>query len=374
MNSLPAPEFVKNDPQAIEADLIRRFEIISKKTLHPAQIEQLYVNVLAYAYSLNLSAIQAACEKMLVRTSSGVFLDYLGDLVGTQRLVAAAAQTRIAFTRNPPDPSSAPNSAPVTVPAGTLVTSADGRVTFAIDAAIDIGVNPATVTATCTEPGEQGNGWLPGQINALQSGLPVTASNVSTSTGGADVETDDHYRARIMSAPEAYTNAGSYGAYRHHAMSAHQSIVDVAVYGPAEGEPPGQVALYPLTESGLPSETLLAQVSEAASGERVRPLTDTVIVRSPEVVDYAIAAALTFYTSADRTDAMARARDALDAWLDDRKRLLGVDLVPEQISAVLHVPGVYRVQVTSPALKVLERHQWGRCTGVTLTDAGAVNG
>jgi len=374
MNRLPAPEFVANDPQKIEADLIRHLEIISKKTLHPGQIERLYINVLAYAYSLNLAAIQAACEKMLVRTSSGVFLDYLGDLVGTQRLLAAAAQTRITFTRTAPDPTGAPNPASVMVPAGTLIASADGRVSFATDEAIDVGVNPVAVTATCTEPGEQGNGWLPDQINAQQSGLPITASNITVSAGGADVETDDRYRARIMSAPEAYTNAGSYGAYRHHAMSAHQSIVDVAVYGPAEGEPPGQVALYPLTESGLPSEALIAQVAAAVSDERVRPLTDTVLVRAPEVVDYAISAALTFYTSADRTDAMARARDALDVWLDDRKRLLGVDLVPEQISAVLHVPGVYRVQATSPAFKVLERHQWGRCTGVTLTDAGAVNG
>jgi len=374
MSTLPAPEFVRIDPAAIEAQLVKRYETLADKTQYPGQIDQLYINQIAYADGLARAAIQAACEKMLVRTSSGVHLDYLGDLVGTMRLVAAPAQTRIAFTCNPPDPSSAPNPAPVTVPAGTLVTSADGRVSFATDETINVGSNPVVVAATCIEPGEAGNGWLPGQINALQSGLPVTASNVTISTGGADVETDDHYRERIMSAPEAYTNAGSYGAYRHHAMSAHQSIVDVAVYGPAEGEPPGQVALYPLSEAGLPSETLIAQVAAAVSDERVRPLTDTVLVRSPEVVDYTIAATLTFYTSADRTDAMARARDALDTWLDECKRLLGVDLVPEQISAVLHVAGVYRVQVTSPKLRVLERHQWGRCTGVTLTDAGAVNG
>jgi len=369
MSTLPAPEFVRIDPAAIEAQLVKWYEDKSgKQTLYPGQIERLYIDVLAYAYSLNLAAIQAACEKMIVRTSSGVFLDYLGDLVGTPRLPAAAAQTRIQFT------SSNPGGLAVVVPAGTLIASSDGRVNFATDEEVVAGTNPVLVTATCIAPGTAGNGWLPGQINAQQSGLPVTASNTTPSSGGADVETDDHYRQRIMSAPEAYTNAGSYGAYRHHAMSAHQSIVDVAVYGPAEGEPPGQVALYPLTDSGLPSETLLAQVSAAVSDERVRPLTDTVIVRSPEVVDYAITAALTFYTSAERVDAMTRARDALDTWLLERQHRLGVDLVPEQIAVVLHVPGVYRVQVASPALQELERHQWGRCTGVTLLDAGAVNG
>jgi len=177
-----------------------------------------------------------------------------------------------------------------------------------------------------------------------------------------------------MSAPEAYTNAGSYGAYRHHAMSAHQSIVDVAVYGPSEGEPPGQVALYPLTESGLPSDTLLAQVAAAVSDERVRPLTDIVHVRSSEAVEYTISTDLIFYMNADRAETMARAQSALDAWLAARQRTLGLDLVPEQISAILHVSGVYQAQVTSPTLQVLDAHQWGRCTGVTLTDGGAVNG
>jgi len=370
---LPAPEFVKNDPQAIEADLIGHFEALTGKTLHPSQIERLYINVLAYAHSLNLAAIQATAEKMLVRTSSGVFLDDLGDLVGTQRLPAAAARTDLALTRTPPDPSGPPDPAPMVVPAGTQVSSADGRVMFATDEVAEVGTSPVTVVATCLEPGEAGNGWLPGQISVV-SGVAVSARNLTTTSGGADIEPDDRYRARIMSAPEAYTNAGSYGAYRHHAMTAHQSIVDVAVYGPAEGEPPGQIALYPLTESGLPSETLLAQVAAAVSDEKVRPLTDTVLVRSPEVVNYAITATLTFYLSADRTDAMTHARAALDDWLMGRQHILGVDLVPEQISAALHVAGVYRVQVTSPALRVLERHQWGHCTGVTLTDAGAVNG
>jgi len=226
----------------MEAELIGYFEARADKDLHPAQIERLYINVLAYANGLMLSAIQATAEKMLVRTSSGVFLDYLGELVGTPRLPAASAQTRITFILNEPaDP-------PTVIPAGTLIASSDGRVSFATDEAVNVGANPVTVTATCTEPGAQGNGWLPGQINALQSGPPVTASNITISAGGADTEGDDRYRQRIMSAPEAYTNAGSYGAYRHHAMSAHQSIVDIAVYGPSEGEPPGQVALYPLTE------------------------------------------------------------------------------------------------------------------------------
>jgi len=366
--ALTAPEFVHIDPAAIEADLVKRYEQDSGKTLYPGQIERLYLQQIAYAIALSYAAIQATAEKLLVRFSDGALLDYLGELVGTPRLPAAAAQTGITLTRIAAD------GPPVMIPAGSVVASNDGRVNFATTEHIEVGATPVHVYAVCTEPGLTGNGWLPGQITALQDNLPVTASNLTPSSGGADVETDERYRERIISAPESYTNAGSYGAYRHHAMSAHQSIVDVAVYGPSEGEPPGQVALYPLTETGLPSDTLLSTVLAAVSAERVRPLTDHVLVRTPEQVDYAIAATLTCYTTADRADALSRARAALDDWLATRQRTLGLDLVPEQISATLHVPGVYRVQVTSPAFQVLEPHQWGCCTGITLTDGGSAHG
>jgi len=366
--AIAPPEFVRIDPAAIEADFVRYYEQRSGKTLYPGQVERLYTDQLAYAHTLALTAIQATAENMLVRFSNGGILDYLGELVGTPRLPAAAAQTEITFTLD------APANVPVTIPAGTLITSPDARVTFATVEAITASATPVTVRAICTEPGLSGNGWLPGQINAVQSDLPITASNPITSTGGADPESDDRYRERIISAPEAFTNAGSYGAYRHHAMSAHQSIVDVTVYGPSEGEPPGHVALYPLVETGLPSDTILSTVHAAVNAERVRPLTDLVHVRSPEQIDYTITANLLFYANTDRADTMQRAQAALDAFLADRQRKLGIDLVPEQLSAVLHVPGVYQATVTSPGLHVLDAHQWGYCTAITLTDAGVVNG
>jgi len=366
--TLPAPEFVRIDPAAIEAQLIKRYEALADKKLYPGQIEQLYINQIAYADGLIRAAIQAACEKMLVRTASGVFLDYLGDLVGTPRLSAAAAQTRIAFTLNEPA------TAPLFIPAGTVVASADGRVSFATEEDIEVGTTPVTVTAICTESGEAGNGWLPDQINALSAGLPVTASNVSASSGGADVETDDRYRERIISAPEAYTNAGSYGAYRHHAMSTHQSIVDVAVLGPNEGEPPGHVAVVPLTDTGLPEATLIERVHAKLSADTVRPLCDTVVVRAPLVVPYSVEVALTLYESADVALTLQRAQAALTEYLAARARLLGADLVPEQIAAACHVSGVYRAVVVQPALTVLEVYQWGQCTGATVTLAGAAHG
>lgn len=368
MTDRQPPEFVKVDPAAVEADLVARYEAATGKTLYPAQVERLFINQIAYAHGLAQTNIQSTGEKVLVRFSSGIILDYLGDLVGTPRLLAKAAQCKIRFSKKEE------TGADFIVPAGTRVATVDGRTVFEIEGEARVTSMPAIVDAFCTVEGVSGNGWMPGQVSVLEGDLPVVAVNVTESTGGAGDEADDRYKERIIAAPEAYTNAGSYGAYRHHAMSSHQSIVDVVVHGPNEGEKPGHVAIYPLVETGLPSEYLQAVVLAALSSERVRPLCDTVLVRQPEIENYEIRARLTFYETADRTETAARAREALDAYIAARQRELGADLVPEQIAAVLQVSGVYRVQMLAPALRVLASHQWGYCSAITLIDGGTAHG
>jgi len=370
--NLPAPQFVANDPQAIEADLIARYEAAAGKTLYPAQIERLLIHLIAYAQSQILSAIQHTGEQMLVRTSSAPMLDYLGDLVGTARLAAQPARATFVFTL--PEPAAATRL----VAFGTRIVSQDGRVGFITDADLFIaaGQTSGQVSATCETSGAIGNDWPIASLKGLDAPLPfdATVHNTSVPSGGADVETDERYRARIISAPERYTVAGSYGAYRHHAMSVHQSIVDVAVLGPTEGEPPGQVAVVPLLDTGLPDALLLADVQAALSADTVRPLCDTVVVRPPVAVPFTVDVALTLYESADAERALQQAQSALDAYLAERTGKLGADLVPEQIAAVCQVPGVYRAVVNQPALQVLDVDQWGQCTGATVTIAGAVHG
>ena len=368
MQELPAPEFVTVDPAAVETDLVARYEAKTGKTLYPAQIERLFINQIAYAHGLAMTAIQGTAEKMLVRRSSGVVLDYLGEMVGTPRLLATAAQCKIRFIKQDAA------SADVVLPAGTTITTTDGKVAFAIEQEVTVTSKGVTTDAFCTEEGLAGNGWMPGQVSVLAADLPVLAVNTTESADGADDETDDHYKERIIMAPEAYTNAGSYGAYRYHALSAHQSIVAVDVRGPTEGEDDGHVALLPLVETGMPSDFLLTTVLNALSSQKKRPLCDTVLVRRPEQLDYEVQAELIFYATANQADALVRAQTALEAYVAERQVQLGADFVPEQISAVLQVAGVYRARVLSPTLRALDSGQWGNCTGINLTNGGTVNG
>jgi len=373
MRELPKPEFIKIDPAALEAELIARYEQKSGKTLYPAQIERLYIDQIAYAVSRLRMSIQHAGEQLLVRFARGPILDYLGELVATPRLLAKPARCTVRFSL-PSTPTQ-----PLLIPIGTRVSTQDAKLTFITDRDIVLPINQTqvTVTATCQTVGEQGNGWTTGQISVLSNSpaQELTATNTTTTTDGAEDENDDRYRERIILAPEAFSNAGSRAAYRYHTLAVHQSIIDVAVHGPDEGQPDGHVALYPLTLDGLPTEQLLQDITRQISGEKLRPLCDTVTAKAPIEVNFQINANLTFYETADRSATMAAAQAAANAYAQECSATLGHDLVPEQLTAVLQVPGVYRADLTVPQkIRELSGNEWAHCTSIELTDAGVAHG
>lgn len=373
MRELPKPVFVEIDPAANEADLIARYEEKTGKTLYPAQVERLFIDQVAYAKTRLQMAIQSAGEQLLVRYAKAPILDYLGELVATPRLLAVPGRCTIQFRM----PSAVLQ--PLLVSAGTRVSTQDSKISFLTDqdALIRTGQTQISVTATCLTTGVLGNGWAVGQISSIASppaeGLVATNTNVTAD--GAEDEDDDRYRERIILAPEAFSNAGSRGAYRYHALAVHQSIIDVAVHGPDEGQIDGHVALFPLTSSGLPSDDLLQRIKNQVTGEKLRPLCDTVHVYAPVEITYEIKVHMTFYESANREGAMKLAQDAAEAYAIERRSSLGRDLVQEQLTALLQVNGVYRADVELPsALRELQGHEWANCISIQLLDAGVVNG
>ncbi|OLS63732.1 baseplate assembly protein [Pseudomonas putida] len=373
MRELPKPEFVKIDPAGVEADLIARYEAKSGKTLYPAQIERLFIDLIAYTRSRLDMAIQNAGEQLLVRFSTGPILDYLGELVATPRLLAKPATCLLRFSM----PSA--RSLALLIPAGTRVSTQDGKLTFVTDYDVQIipGQTQITVSATCVTAGTLGNGWAPGQIIVISnSPLPtLVATNVNETAEGAEDEGDDRYRERIILAPEAFSNAGSRGAYRYHALAVHQSIIDVAVHGPDEGQLDGHVALFILTSTGLPSESILNEVKVRLSAEKVRPLCDTVHALACTEVTYTIKARLTFYATAEQSDTLSAAQQAAEAYAAERRGKLGLDLVREQLTAALQVTGVYRADLELPAaMRELKGNEWANCTAIELIPEGVAYG
>lgn len=377
--SLPAPVFVNDadgtDPNLILADMISTFESSSGRTLQPAQVERLLIDLYAYRESLVRNAIQYAAQQNLVAFAVFPMIDYLGGLVGVARLQAQPASTTLQFTLI------SPLAVEYTVRVGTRVGSGDGQVVFATSADVTFGpgVTVASVNATAIVAGAGGNGFLPGQINLLldPSGLLSGASNTSTSSGGSAPETDDHLRARIQAAPNQFSSAGPVGAYRFFAMSVDPSIVDVQVVSPAPGTVnvyvlSGPISVQPASSPNsiaIAGPTLLASVQAALDSDRVRPLTDTVVTSAVNEVDYQVDATITLYSDADPNLTMSAASTAIQQFALDLAAKIQRDIVPSQIIAALSVPGVYEVTLNSPAYIQLTAGQWPNCTNITLAQA-----
>lgn len=377
-------QIVDEDPVAITADMIAQYELMTGKTLYPAQVERLQIDLFAYRESLARAAMNQACRQMLVKYSTAPVLDYLGDLVGVRRAAATPAITRMRVVF------SAPLASALIIPSGTRFESGSGQQFESVAECIaPAGAVSVETAAQATIAGAAGTGLLPGQINVLIDELPAdidSVSNTILSVGGSDAQSDERLRELIKLAPESFTTAGSRGAYRYHALQASASIVDAAVKGPelrvvnglvvsVNGVQPGVVQIFPLTDSGLPSPALLQIVELACSVEKVRPLTDFVEVLPPIEYSYSIVARLKIYDAVRAEDVLPAAIAAARAFSESRANSLGQDVVPSQVVAALSMNGVYQVDLLSlPVAIVVPEEGWAHCVAIDVQIVGAANG
>jgi phage-related baseplate assembly protein len=362
---LPEPNFVSRDAETITREMIAQYESLTGKTLYPAQVERILIDVIAYRESLVRQSIQDAGKLNLVRYSRAPVLDYLGENVGVPRLQAIAASTTLRFVFDPTP------AAPSVLAAGVMVEIGDVAFATTADVLVGAGVASIDVHATCTQVGVIGNGFVAGQIKALASVLPAlsvaSVANTRTSEGGAEAEDDEYYRERIVLAPEQWSNAGSVGAYRFWARSAHPDVIDVAVVSPS----PGVVHIHPLSRLGLPTQSIKDLVYAKCSADTVRPLTDEVVVLDPVVVDYELVARITRLKDADSTLTLSEAQSAAQAWSDASRLKLGGDIVRTQINRRLHGYGVYSLDLQQPAADLVVGPQgWARCTLIDIAISG----
>ncbi|MBD3614209.1 baseplate assembly protein [Kingella kingae] len=360
-------KIVDDNPETVLAEMIADYESRTGKTLQPAHIERLLINTFAYREMLNRQQINEAYRQQHVRFATGLMLDLCGDDVNTPRLEASAARCTIRFAATE-------FTSEVNIPVGTLV--AVGETVFATTEQGQLTTsNPQMdLQAACTATGTKGNGWSIGQINTLQSTLSganqITAQNINIPTGGAETESDEAYRERVLLAPESFSVAGSVGAYQYWARAVSPAICDVHVANALDssGNPiGGTVAITVLSKTGLPERELLTQIYNEVSGEKKRPLCDTVVVNAPETVDYTLNAELVLFTGANALEVKTAAEQAWESYETRRREKLGGDIVPLDVMSVLKVAGVYNVVLTQPNWKIIKPNQWARCTAVKLT-------
>lgn len=344
-----APSFIERDGNKIITEMIADYQLRTGRTLHPAQAEQLLINSFAFRELLVREQIQQTATQMLVDFAVAPALDYLAALVGVTRLSSSGATTTIEFTFSS-------GHGALILPANIRVASSDGQAVFATSESknVDVGVDTVTVEASGQSLGTGDNGYAIGEINDIldpQSFL-ISASNTTVTAGGSNEETDEGLRQRVKLAPSAFSVAGPTDAYIFHAKSASPAIIDVAVLSTI----PGTVHIYPLVAGGVvtPAE-IIALVFAACNDKKVRPLTDTVVVESPTVVNYNISVDVQIYTGGDSTAIQSVIEANLAAYAAQRSIQMGRDVqISQIISLAVYDPDVvFDATVSLPAADVV---------------------
>lgn len=317
------------------------------------------------------TAVEAgkALEYMAIpRYAEGEYLDSLAELFkGAERLEPEKARTTLQYTL------SIPLEVATTIPAGTRATP-DGEIVFATleDLTIPAGQRTGSVEAECQIEGENGNGFIPGQINQPIDVFPYYESveNITESAGGADRESDAAFYERMRESVETYSTAGPLGGYEYFAKSASALIADVKATSPKPGEVDVRVLL---TGGELPGEEILKEVLDILNADTVRPLTDHVTVAAPQAVPYNIN--VTYYTqeggalSADTIAAdVAAAVKSFQKWQAEK---MGRDVNPSQLIALLMQTGVKRVEVRSPVFAAVADNAVAQVGTVSVVNGGA---
>lgn len=198
--------------------------------------------------------------------------------------------------------------------------------------------------------------------------ITTPADNTVIPAVKEELESDDELRARIVDSYEGLSVAGPAGSYEFHARSADGRVLNVKAISPS----PAVVTVSILARAGngqAPAD-LIDIVNKALNGEDVRPVADRVTVQSAEIVNYSIDAVIYIYPGPEAEPIRQAAISRLQDYIASQKKI-GRDINRSALFAAIHVEGVQRVQINSPAADiVISDTQAAFCTGYNITIGG----
>lgn len=344
-------QFFSADASEIVAEMVAKYEQITKTSVQPGSPEKLFIQWAAAVIIQERVLANYAANQNIPSRAEGENLDALGELFfAGKRPEANAAVCTVRFSI------SEKQSFPVLIPAGTRVTDSSGTLVWETvqDAYVTAGETFADVKVQCQTAGTVGNGYVPGQINTAVDLYDYYSgcANITESDGGTDRATDEEYYELLRESMDGYSTAGARNAYIYFAKKVSTEIVDVAVTTPEACV----VKLYVLMgDGGIAGEEMKAAVLAACSADEVRPLTDRVSVEDPETVSYNIA--FTYYIPKGTASSSAQIQEDVNAVVQEyvswQAGRLGRDINPSELMGRLMRTGIKRVAMTSPSYTAL---------------------
>lgn len=331
----------------------RNYKAVNGTTppLHSADPITLTLKSISELYYMVLQVAEKRTRCALLKTATGEALDNMGLPFGVKRNEATYATVTIRFNL------SAEQKTVVMIPQGTRVRTAAGiYFATAAYAQIAIGETYVDVLAQAEVVGASGNDVPIGVVDTLVDAIPYVAAveNVDTSSGGADAESDDSLTRRIWLSPTTYSCAGPRDAYEYWAMSFRSDVENAIAVSP-RSQPCTVYIFFMLTGGRMPSEKDMSEMQAYLMNEARRPMTDQVICKAPEEVEYGID--FTYYIGAGNAkgasivqENVTKAVEEFQQW----QRSIGRDISPMELIYRLRVAGVKRVELRQPVYMVVE--------------------
>lgn len=356
IDNLPDISFIDNitltDVQALILNAFYRFyEQITGKRITLARSDPYRVMMLACAQIIyqGLQQVDKAGKMNFLKYAYGDYLKNLAALKKVFENEPEKASVKVRWKLAEPRESATP------IPAGSRVT-ADYAVYFETGDYTEIpaGETELTVVMYCTEAGEQGNGYMAGELSVMVDPVAFIESvaNTETTAGGTGVESDQSIAERTYLAPSSFSTAGPDDAYIYHAKDFSPEVGDVLPTSPT----PGVVDIrFILKDGTIPSETMIQEMEKHLQQRGKRPLTDKVQVAAPDVVTYDTD--FTYYINTSDTGSATQIQEQVAQAVKDyqlwQSTGIGRDINPDELLSFLKKAGIKRADIREPAFTVL---------------------
>lgn len=234
----------------IVATMIQRLRLTQPNLdTKPGSVSRdLFVDIPADQIARLYSAINLVSEKQSLATTSGRDLDKLASNFGTSRNTGSAANGIVVFCSNS-------IIADIPIPTGTLVTARNGSTYKTIGNFVMSSVDKSRLSANASRmrkslsiAGINARYALEVPVQATRNGTSANVSslqvvstsldeavsviNISSMTGGANSETDDSFRSRILSIFSG-ANIGTSTGYKN-ALMGVEGVIDALVVEPGD--------------------------------------------------------------------------------------------------------------------------------------------
>ena len=361
LKKLPPPQVIEElDFEALveenTARLQARYEEAGMEWIpHPADDQTLLVEAFSYKEMLLRQRINEAVQSLLLAFAKDADLDHRVAFWGLARLRGANPYARYRFHL------SAPQSQPITIPAGTLLSTREangqgearcGRLRE--DVVFAAGASQAEGVVELLEFVAHS----PVRLEILNQPIPYVArvEGLEDFRGGSARENDAELIQRILLSLSRFSTAGSEKSYIFHTRSADERIDDVQVLSPT----PGVVQVY--LAALQVDEIMLERVREKLADPRILPLTDQVQVQAAEVLSIALQGRIALKDLSQQGHLLPQIRSELQTPFKIGERLIHSALIKKS-----HLPSVARVEISQPSGdQIPESHQVIRIESVHL--------